>query len=322
VVDSLLPYTQPPEYHDQFRNEAGTVTDDTRLKVILCQAIRADGDLPLRGDFLKALADAYYASQTELWQGFLEEYVLGGLYGDEKLIWGGQPTNGFIMANSPLGLICPCDPSTAFRLSFQLDFISDGYARYSSAIAAAAVAAALRPGANATRVIEEALSAAQAHRREGQLTRQWKWYEHVFQLNERLIGTAMEIAERHNDVLAIRAEFYERLNAGPLGSEAAQSLAVALGMLVAAKGDLEQAIIGCVNYGRDNDSYACIAGSIAGAIAGTRAIPSEWRAGVERANPEMDFSVIARHLADVVTKRQEGSRRTLHQVDELLAGAA
>ncbi len=321
VVDTLLPYSRPPDYHSQFRNVAGSVTDDTRLNLILCQAIQAGGDLPLRGDFIKALTDAYYASNTDLWRGFLEEYVLGGLYGEEKLIWGGQPTNGFIMANSPLGLVCPCDPQTAFQLSYQLDFISDGYARYSSAIAAAAVAAAFRPGIDVAAVIGEALSAARAHRREGKLTRQWKWYEHVFRLNERLIEAAVEIAGRYNDILAVRAEFYERLNAGPLGSEAAQSLAVALGMLVAAKGDLAQTIIGCVNYGRDNDSYACIAGSIAGALGGTSAIPHDWRAGVERANPEIDFQLNASNLAAVVTRRQERLRKTVDQVDELICEA-
>ncbi|NIO43424.1 MAG: hypothetical protein GTO41_26680, partial [Burkholderiales bacterium] len=76
IVDSLLAYDEPPDYHSHFATAPGTITDDTRLKHILCQAIIARGDLPRRGDFVKACADAYYAAQTDLERGFLEEYVL------------------------------------------------------------------------------------------------------------------------------------------------------------------------------------------------------------------------------------------------------
>ncbi|MBC8449799.1 MAG: ADP-ribosylglycohydrolase family protein [Chloroflexi bacterium] len=310
VVNTLLPYDQSPDYHSHFAIAPGTVTDDTRLKHLLCQAIMARGDLPRRGDVVKTLADAYYAAQTDLERGFLEEYVLGGMHGEAKLIWGGQPTNGLIMANSPLGLICPADPERAFALSYDVDFISDGYAKYSAAMAAAAVAAAMRPQATVASVVEEVLAASQAHRAEGELARQWHWYEHVFQINESLVKRAVEIAAHHADVFSLRAEFYEHLQVSPLGSEAGQTLAVALGMLVAAGGDLRQTLIGlsacdaqaglsacdaqagCVNYGRDNDSYASVAGAIAGALQGTGAIPAGWRRTVEAANPEPDMRAL------------------------------
>jgi ADP-ribosylglycohydrolase len=318
VVDSLLAYDEPPDYHSHFATDPGSITDDTRLKHILCQAIIARGDLPRRGDFVKACADAYYAAQTDLERGFLEEYVLAGMHGPGKLIWGGQPTNGFIMMNSPLGLICPCDPETAFALSYDVDFISDGYAKYSSAIAAAAVSAAVRPQATLSSVIEAALSACQSHRAEGELTRQWHWYDHVFNLNERLVKIAVDIAAQHRDVFSLRAEYYEQLLVSPLGSEAAQTLAVALGMLVAADGDLPQAIVGCVNYGRDNDSYATVAGAIAGALHGTNAIPTDWRGTVEAANPEPDMRALSLGLAEVAVHRQHKKQAVIGAVDQLL----
>lgn len=317
-VGQLLPYDQPASYHNHFAKRPGSFTDDTRLKHILCEAILTAGGLPRRGDFIKACAEAYYTAHTELEQGFLEEYVLGGIYGEAKLIWGGQPTNGFIMMNSPLGLVCPCDPQAAFALSYEVDFISDGYAKYSAAMAAAAVAAAMRPGATVTSLVEEALAAARSHRVEGELTRRWHWYEHVFQLNERLVHTAVEIAGRHQDVFSLRPAYYEALQVSPLGSEAAQSLAVALGMLVAAGGDLRQAIIGCVNYGRDNDSYASIAGAIAGALHGDAPIPAEWRETLAAANPETDFRALSLGLAQVAYSRQEQLRTVVAEVDQLL----
>jgi len=319
IVDTLLPYSFPPDYHNHFATKAGIVTDDTRLKHILCQAINKRGDIPRRGDFIEACIEAYYDAETDLERGFLEEYALAGMHGDAKLIWGGQPTNGFIMANSPLGLICPCDPETAFAVSFDIDFIGGGYARYSAAIAAAAVSAAMHPDATVSSIVEGALEACQIHRVEGKLTREWEWYEHVFQVNERLIQTAIEIATRHADVFSLRAEYYEKLQNGPLGSEAGQTLAVPLGMLVAANGDLKQTIIGCVNYGRDNDSYASVAGAIAGALNGTTEIPNDWRCTVNAANPEPDIYTLSLGLAEIAQRRQQKMASVIEAVESLIS---
>ncbi len=319
VVDELLPYADAPDYHSHFSTEAGSYTDDTRLKHILCRAILNCEGLPRRGDLVKACIDAYYAAETDLERGFLEEYVLAGIYGEDKLIWGGQPTNGFIMMNAPLGLICPSDPERAFALSYDVDFISDGYAKYSAAMAAAAVSAATSPEATVESVVEDVMTASEAHRVEGELTRRWHWYEHVFQVNERLVRKAVDIAQRHDDVFSLRPDYYEALQVSPLGSEAAQTLAVALGMLVAADGDISQTLLGCVNYGRDNDSYASVGGAIAGALHGTDAIPSQWRETVERANPEPSIEALSLGLAEVVRERQRSLRQTVAQVDCLLA---
>jgi ADP-ribosylglycohydrolase len=317
VVDELLEYDDPPDYHSHFSTEAGSYTDDTRLKHVLCRAILDREGLPRRGDLVEGCIDAYYGAETDLERGFLEEYVLAGIYGEDKLIWGGQPTNGFIMMNSPLGLICPGDPKRAFELSYDVDFISDGYAKYSSAIAAAAVAAAMDPGATVESVVDRALSACQTHRIEGELTRRWNWYDHVFQINERLVRTAVDIAATHHSVFDVRSEYYEALQVGPLGSEAGQTLAVALGMLVAANGDLEQAIIGCVNYGRDNDSYATLAGAIAGAMHGIKAIPRRWRETVEAANPQPALNQLSRGLAKAVLARHREMEAVVESVAQL-----
>ncbi len=329
VVDMCLPYDFAPDYHNHFRKAAGSVTDDTRLRCLVAQAVTQEdspvwhGLLPRRGDLLKVFVEAYYGSDEALTRGFLEEYVLGGLYREERLTWDGQPTDGFLMANAPLGLICPGEPDVAFGLSFALDFISGGYARISAAMGAAAVAAAAAVPAAAVSeatveaVVEAMLQVAQRYRRVGPQTRQWQWYATVFELNERLVREAVEIALRHRDVFAVRGDYYERLKVGPLGSEAAQTLAVALGMLVAAGGDLRQAIIGAVNYGRDSDSYGSLVGAIAGAMHGVGAIPSSWRTVVSRANPELDLPQLSRRLTEVAWARQQQRQRVTEAVASL-----
>lgn len=318
MVEGFLPYTHAPDYHNQFANAAGTVTDDTRLKHILCQAIINAGDLPARGDFARAVTEAYYQAESDLERGFLEEYMLAGLYGEERLVFAGQPTNGALMMNSPVGMVCAADPEAAFEAGFRLAYITDGYAKTSAAIMAAAVAAAFIPGIGVEAVIDMALEAARQFERTGAYTRGWQWYGHVFAINERLVETAVEIALREKDVLAVRPAFYEKLRVSELGSEAAQTLAVALGMFAAAGGDFHNTVIGAVNYGRDNDSYASIAGALAGAYHGTGAIPGEWIETVTAVNPVPDMRYLSVELARVALKRYERNKATVERLESLV----
>jgi ADP-ribosylglycohydrolase len=248
----------------------------------------------------------------------LEEYVRGGIDGEASPIWGGRATNGFLMANAPVGLIRPCDPEAAYDLSLRLDFISGGYARVSAAMGAAAIAAALCPGADPDRVVGVTLDVARSAHREGPLTRDWQWYDHVFRLTERWVEWAVEIAREDRDVFAIRAPYYDELAPGPLGSEAAQTLAVALGMLVAAEGDFRRTLLGCVNYGRDNDSYASLGGALAGALHGTSPIPRDWRDTVVSANPEPDMAALSMDLTKTAYRRLESMAKIVSEARALL----
>ena len=92
-----------------------------------------------------------------------------------------------------------------------MDISTDGYAKHPAAIVTAAVVAAMAPDATVDSVVDQALAAAATHRVEGELTRQWDWYDHVFRLNERLVGTALEIAAGSRDVFEVREAYYAQL---------------------------------------------------------------------------------------------------------------
>ena len=81
----------------------------------------ADGP-PQKGDIAQVLLKRYYTCDTALEKGFLEEYCFKALYGDDKEVFGGQPTNGGIMGIAPLGLMLPCDPNGAFAHTFAPEF--------------------------------------------------------------------------------------------------------------------------------------------------------------------------------------------------------
>lgn len=322
VVDTFLPYTKEPSEHAQFTNHPGSYTDDTRLHLILCQAIIETQGYVTRGDFAKAITDYHYRHTGKLEQSFIEEYYLKGLYGSRKLIYGGQPTNGAIMGNAALGLIHPANPKAAFEMGYELAYITDGYAKESAAMSVAAIAAAMRPNATVESILEEALDTATWFRREGPLwaetirTREWARFEG--RPNQELIHTAINIAKKHHDIFAIRTELYEVLKVSPVGSEAGQTLAVALAMLVAAKGDFKQTIIGCVNYGRDNDSYATVAGAIAGALNGSEAIPNDWIEIVLQANPIPNLRDVALELTKIAHNKYVSLKQTITDVRGLL----
>jgi ADP-ribosylglycohydrolase len=72
----------------------------------------------------------------------------------------------------------------------------------------------------------------------------------------------------------------------------AETLATAMGIFYAAKGDLQSSIIAAVNNGGDTDTIASIVGALAGALNGIQAVPKEWANTVEAFN-QLDFEQMA-----------------------------
>lgn len=322
-VDAMLPYDRPPMEHAHFTTKAGSYTDDTRLHLITCRALIASGGRPARGDLALAIAEYRERTPAPLARSFIEEYHLSGVYGERKLPFGGHPTNGAIMSNAAVGAVHACAPHDAFRVAFELAYLTDGYAKEAAAIHAAAVASAMRPDATPEGVVHEAFVAADAFRRDGphwrETVAQQPWAAFEGRPNHLLVERALAVARRERDPFAIREALYPLLQVSPVGSEAGQTLAVALAMLVAADGDYRRAVVGAVNYGRDNDSYATVTGALAGALNGVEAVPAEWRVAVRGANPAPDLDELADDLTGVAVALHRERARTVADVEELLS---
>jgi broad specificity polyphosphatase/5'/3'-nucleotidase SurE len=67
---------------------------------------------------------------------------------------------------------------------------------------------------------------------------------------------------------------------------------------VVSGGDYRQAVLGGVNYGRDADSIATMAGAISGALHGMAAIPPDWADGVAGGS-RLDLQAGGRTMAAV-----------------------
>ena len=88
---------------------------------------------------------------------------------------------------------------------------------------------------------------------------------------------------------------------------------IAIGMLLVAKGSYRESVLGGVNYGRDADSIASMAGAIAGAMNGVASIPSDWFSTVEKES-KRDFNQISDSLVDVSLKIQEQDKQRVSKV--------
>ncbi|MFE3582606.1 ADP-ribosylglycohydrolase family protein [Streptomyces vinaceus] len=227
---------------------------------------------------------------------------------------------GAAMYMAPVGIVNAGNPQGAYAEALDVAGAhQSSYGREAAGVFAAAVAAACRPGATASSVVDTALELAKDGTREA-------------------IAAVCEVAARHRDFESalgpLRAAVAPYDSVGPdyrspsLGARrpsrlhAIEELPVALGMLVVSDGAYEGSVLGAVNYGRDCDSIATMAGAISGALAGARAVPPAWAKEVAEAS-RLDLHAPAAALAAVareVFARDRARRRTHEAAFTSIAG--
>jgi ADP-ribosylglycohydrolase len=187
---------------------------------------------------------------------------------------------GAAMYMAPVGLVNAANPAAAYTEALDVAGAhQSSYGREAAGVFAAAVAAAAAPGATPDSVVAAALRLA----RDGTRT---------------AIERVCEVASRHTDFESALVPLREAVTpydtVGPdyrapsLGARrpsrlhAIEELPVALGMLLVSRGDYRHAVLGSVNYGRDCDSIATMAGALAGALG--REAPEDWSKRIAEAS--------------------------------------
>jgi len=82
-------------------------------------------------------------------------------------------------------------------------------------------------------------------------------------------------------------------------TQTSEELPVALGLLLRADGDFVESVTSGAEYGEDADSIAAMAGTLAGALGGMKAIPSEWVAYTDRQN-RRNYGAMGRDFAATI----------------------
>ncbi len=171
---------------------------------------------------------------------------------------------------------------------------------------AAALPAAMADGADAGVVVEAALRVARDGTRQAieavceRAARCSDWREAIPALREAVEPFDTAGPAYRNPGLGARR---------PSRLHSIEELPVALGLLVVARGGYRDAVLGGVNYGRDSDSIASMAGALAGALGGVESIPAEWRRAVGDAS-RIDIEAPGRVMAGVA--------REIFEADELM----
>jgi len=180
-----------------------------------------------------------------------------------------QVTGSTVMCMEPVGLFHLADPEFAVIDATAISYMYQrGLDMEAAAMLAATVAEAMRPEATVDSVLQAALDAAS---REKLRTFDPRPFASVYDY----LQTCLEVASRYEDVLAVRAELYERCLLyyciDPL-----ELWGLALAMFKVANGDVRQAAIGGTNIGRDSDTIAGRAAMLSGTLRGSKGIPEEW----------------------------------------------
>ncbi|MHC4480371.1 MAG: ADP-ribosylglycohydrolase family protein, partial [Planctomycetota bacterium] len=131
------------------------------------------------------------------------------------------------------------------------------------------------------------------------------------------VERALEIAEHASEPLAMREEF-ERHYSGRgtvyAMSQANEIVSKAMAVVSATVGCARESILTAVNFGRDTDCLAAVAGGISGALSGARDLPAEWIAQLDaatEANPHTCLKLSVRDQASIVTEALDKERERL-----------
>ncbi|MEU4171829.1 ADP-ribosylglycohydrolase family protein [Streptomyces sp. NPDC026665] len=217
---------------------------------------------------------------------------------------------GAAMYMAPVGLVNAANPAGAYAEALDVAGAhQSSYGREAAGVFAAAVAAACTPGATPGSVVAACLALAKDGTRAA-------------------VEAVCEVASRHTDFESALGPLRRAVapfdTVGPdyrspsLGARrpsrlhSIEELPVALGMLLVSGGDFRHAVLGSVNYGRDCDSIATMAGALAGALGSE--IPHDWAKTVAESS-RLDLDAPARTLAEVTREifDRDVHRRRAHE---------
>ncbi len=311
IVGPFLTDWQTARPISPFHKGDGHITDDTLMTLALANVyleVRDHLDAYHMADYLvpeiadKVIYIPELERETVLVNRlfYAEKYLLLRLrhaHIDPREAGVGNVVNcGAAMYMSPVGMVNAGNPAGAYREAVELAGAhQSSFGREAAGVMAAAVAEALRPGATVESVVETCLELAYDGTRAAieavtEAAKSCDGWEGAIPVLRDAVRPFDTVGEAYrNPQLDARK---------PSRVHAIEELPVALGMLVANRGDYVGTVLGGVNYGRDSDSIAQMGGAMAGALHGEAAVPKRWLERVSSAS-RRDFGSVADGLAEV-----------------------
>lgn len=307
---------------------AGGTTDDTRWKVLTSNYLLTQKRDGLNAkDFAKQILSRYESYTGEfkdikstdpepfeavtLKMGWLQEWAkVSQPFIDNNLIgyadslgkfYGGEMVCAGLLYSPTLGSFFPGNPEKAYAEAYKLSFYDLGYAKDISALSAAMTAAGMKQGAT-TEDLLASLRLDPEHYFESRL---------VGRTAHNILKNALWISDEaakqdslgnqlHPDSKALQFAFAQldgRLQDMPF--HAGEIWLQTLTAMIYSDFNFMGTLTFLVNYGRDNDTTAAVAGGILGAYYGFENLPILEREKVLRVNKELletDLEQIANEL--------------------------
>nr|WP_296069440.1 ADP-ribosylglycohydrolase family protein [uncultured Actinoplanes sp.] len=311
IVGPFLPDWRTARPHAPYHKGDGHITDDTLMTNMLVKVYEAKRDHLGAYDVDELLVpllvnERVWIPELETTSVPLQRIFLAEKWLVSRLLYGhvdpreagvGNIVNcGAAMYMGPVGVANAGDPDGAYTEAIDIAGAhQSSYGREAAGVFAAAVAAALAPDATVDTVIEAAIRVARDGTRSAV---------------EAICEAAAKLPAGTTDVTSLRevmvpfdtlGEDYRNPGLGarrPSRVHAIEELPLALGCVVATRGDYRSAVLAATNYGRDSDSIATMAGAVIGALHGIEVIPQEWRDGVAEGS-RLDLSATGRIMAAV-----------------------
>ncbi|MDO5736379.1 MAG: ADP-ribosylglycohydrolase family protein [Propionibacteriaceae bacterium] len=206
---------------------------------------------------------------------------------------------GAAMYMAPVGVVNAGDPAAAYAEAIDMAGAhQSSYGREAAGVFAGAVAAALTPGATPAGVIQSALDLS---------------HDGTHLAIEAIVDAVREVepGDDANEVLRTAVAPFDSVGPDyrnqsmearrPSRIKAIEELPVALGFVILADGNYREAVLGAINYGRDADSIAVMAGAICAALQGLDAIPKDWATDISAAS-RLDLHAAGKVLGEVAAE--------------------
>lgn len=286
----------------------GEGTDDSAIKLILCDAILHNGGMITADEF----ADSFLKLEKNYVHLFfipvrnMLDKVKEGLVLPVYAGMGNMQSSSSAMSISPMGIINAGNPQRAAMETYDVaGLIHAGeatFCRDAACAMAASTAQAMKPGADVESVVKAAT--AYLHKKSSVVMRT-------------CIEEALDYARECRDYKTFREWFYENKQRTVI-CDSRETVVVALALFYLAEGDPNQTILYAVNFGRDADTIGTMAGALAGAFAGAKAIRPDWFEKLQRNN---DQSELAGQLYEVVLSRLKEEQEHCRQIEIMMEEA-
>ncbi len=291
-----------PEPYAHWHTNAvpGTITDDSRHKIILLHTLRranAAGRGPLTGkDFAQAYCDwpsaeliqrhPHYAQLNDDWlaemrlaaRWVLGERDLARALPPERM-WNSLPTCVGQMNLTPLAAVFPGEPSRAYLAAWEIAWGDNGFGRDMNCALVAGLSAALVQPENKTNRLAGWLAIEAAMRKTDPLRfKEIPWCERQ---TSRFLDKAEKLAREADRCPAKLFAGFDREFAETGPWEAQVPFVILFACARLCDGDPLATLALTSEWGHDTDSYPQLAGAFIGALHGAEVFPKDARTAVE-----------------------------------------